>query len=55
MDAVHKMMENKSGSETSEFFRIAGYHGWPSSYCNHGNETFPIWHRAFVIEMEKAI
>ena len=53
--AVQKLMENKAGPETSEWFRIAGYHGWPSDYCTHGEETFPCWHRAYLLEMETAL
>jgi len=54
--AVLKMMENKDGvAGTSEWFRIAGYHGWPSKYCAHRKETFPAWHRAYLCEMEKAL
>jgi tyrosinase len=55
--AVQRLMENNSAGEpeTSEWFRIAGYHGWPSDYCNHGEETFPSWHRAYLLEMETAL
>ena len=56
MDAVMKMAENKDGvNGTSEFARIAGYHGWPSSYCEHGVESFPAWHRAYLAEFELAL
>ncbi|RYP23804.1 hypothetical protein DL765_000881 [Monosporascus sp. GIB2] len=49
------------------FFRIAGYHGepfrgagwgnpaWWGGYCNHGNVLFPVWHRAYLLELEKAL
>ena len=43
--AVHKMMENKDGDGSSEFFRLASYHGQPAPiYCQHGRETFPGWY-----------
>lgn len=59
-DAVEKMMENRSGPETSEYFRVAGIHGWPGSpsglpYCAHGDEHFPAWHRAYLREFERAL
>jgi len=54
--AVKKLMENKNGPETSEWFRIASYHGWPGdSYCVHGWEAFPGWHRAYMLELENAL
>jgi peptidoglycan hydrolase-like protein with peptidoglycan-binding domain len=55
--AVKKLMKNNmfGEPETSEWFRIAGYHGWPSDYCSHGEETFPSWHRAYLLEMETAL
>lgn len=28
-EAIKKMMEDANGPESSEFFRLAGYHGWP--------------------------
>eukprot|EP00931_Biecheleriopsis_adriatica_P064366 TRINITY_DN39161_c0_g1_i1.p1 TRINITY_DN39161_c0_g1~~TRINITY_DN39161_c0_g1_i1.p1 ORF type:complete len:1033 (-),score=216.03 TRINITY_DN39161_c0_g1_i1:144-3242(-) len=53
--ALRKTMENKSGPGTSEYFRIAGYHGWPSDHCQHGQETFPGWHRAYLCDLEQAL
>lgn len=56
MDAIFKMCENKSGPGTSEYFRLAGYHGLPGPYyCAHGKETFPGWHRVYLREFEKAL
>src|SRR5271167_3327494 len=49
------------------FFKIAGYHGepfrgagwanpaWWGGYCNHGNVLFPVWHRAYLLELERAL
>merc|ERR1719242_1068602 len=55
-NAVTKMMENKAGKGTSEFFRLASYHGEPGPiYCQHGRETFPGWHRIYLMEFEKAL
>ena len=56
-DAIDKMMENKDGVPgTSEFFRCASYHGNPPPiYCKHGRETFPGWHRIYLLDFEKAI
>merc|ERR1719317_1363789 len=50
--ALKRMMENENGPETSEYLRIANYHG---SFCAHRNEQFPVWHRAYMVEMEKAL
>jgi hypothetical protein len=51
------MRSSKAGG--SEWLRIAGYHGWPSNagngYCAHRAETFPGWHRAYLLEMEVAL
>ena len=48
--------------ETSPFFELAGYHGWPGngnermySYCEHRQETFPGWHRAYLVAFEKGL
>ena len=61
--ALLKMMENQGGEpETSPFFELAGYHGWPGngnermySYCEHRQETFPGWHRAYLVAFEKGL
>ena len=54
--ALLEMMRNTSGGpETSEYFRIAGYHGWPNDYCAHRQEIFPAWHRAYLKEFETAL
>jgi len=54
--AVLRMMRNRPGEpQSSEFFRIAGYHGWPGSFCEHAQETFPGWHRAYLCEFEAAM
>ena len=38
--AIRTMMRNAGDEpETSEFFRLAGYHGWPDDYCAHGQEV----------------
>lgn len=56
-NAIKKMMENKNGEAgTSEFFRCASYHGQPAPiYCQHGRETFPGWHRIYLMDFELAI
>ena len=62
--AVRKMMESKRDPNgkvvpgTSEYFRLASYHGGPASlfgegrYCVHGGEAFPGWHRAYLLDFE---
>ena len=50
------MLQNESGPGTSEFFRCASYHGQPAPiYCQHGRETFPGWHRIYLLDFEKAL
>ncbi|GBG24632.1 Matrix metalloproteinase-2 [Hondaea fermentalgiana] len=41
--------------ETSTFFRLAGYHGWPEDFCAHRQENFPAWHRAYLVEYEREL
>jgi len=53
--AIKQMMVNQDGPETSEWFRCAGYHGWPSSHCTHGRENFPGWHRAYLLDLEMTL
>lgn len=53
---VAKMQESTTaGRNNSEWFRLAGYHGWPSQYCAHGIGTFPTWHRAYLLDFEHAL
>ncbi|KRX10972.1 putative domain, di-copper centre [Pseudocohnilembus persalinus] len=55
-DAVRTMMHNKEGKPgSSDFFRIAGYSGWPSYHAQMGSETFAIWHRMLLVEFEQAL
>ena len=51
------MMVSKNGvAGSSEFFRLASYHGQPAPiYCQHGRETFPGWHRIYLMEFERAL
>eukprot|EP00434_Breviolum_minutum_P018201 symbB.v1.2.016057.t1/scaffold1125.1/size136522/5 len=53
--ALRKLMENKGEVQSSEYFRLAAYHGWPENYCVHGQESFPGWHRGYLRELEKAL
>jgi hypothetical protein len=61
--AVTHMMKNVDGvPESSPFFKLAGIHGWPGkgternySYCEHRQETFPGWHRAYLCAFEEAM
>ncbi|GFR42674.1 hypothetical protein Agub_g3485 [Astrephomene gubernaculifera] len=67
-DAIEKMMEpgwaadsrNKTGgfddeASPSEYFRLARYHGWDKSYCPRGLETFPGWHRGYLVDFERTL
>jgi len=51
-NALKRMMKNDNGVDSSEFYRIASYHGM---HCAHRNESFPVWHRPYLCEMEKAL
>ena len=64
-----RMMRNEDGPGTSRYFRLALIHGgssWPSthlaamqnpvpSYCTHGVECFPNWHRIYMLEFEQTL
>ena len=61
VDAFKTMMLSSTPGG-SEFHRIAGYHGWPSTnpdgskgFCAHRAENFPGWHRAYLLEIENAL
>ncbi|BFU90387.1 MAG: pigment biosynthesis-related tyrosinase [Nitrospira sp.] len=53
--------------DPNSFFAIGGLHGEPfrgagwsnptywGGYCNHGNVLFPVWHRAYLIALERAL
>jgi len=57
------MMQNVNGQpESSPYFKLAALHGWPGkgternfSYCEHRQETFPGWHRAYLTAFEEAL
>ena len=53
--ALLHMMQRHGAEEHSEFFRVAGIHGYPGGYCHHAQETFPSWHRFFLVEFEQAL
>eukprot|EP00946_MAST-07B_sp_MAST-7B-sp1_P004512 g4512.t1 len=40
---------------SGEYFRVAGYHGWPNDFCAHRQEHFPAWHRAYLTDVERAL
>ena len=61
VEAIRTMQQNKAGPGTSEYLRIASYHGgldnfkdYPS-YCVHQRESFPGWHRAYLVEFERTL
>jgi hypothetical protein len=57
--ALLNVMEESDKKEENRFFRLAGYHGYgvegDSDYCVHGQESFPTWHRAYLLEYEQLI
>ena len=55
-DAVDTMMKNENGPGTSEYYRLASYHGMPPPiYCEHQRETFPGWHRVYLHDFEQTL
>lgn len=54
VNALHRMMADRDGPETSPYYNFASLHGWPKHYCEHGQESFPGWHRAYLCEFERA-
>lgn len=48
-DALDEMVR------TGEYFRLASYHGWPNEFCAHNEEHFPVWHRGYLVEFERAL
>jgi hypothetical protein len=62
MAAVHHMCINTAldvdgnvVDGTSEFMRLAGYHGYPKEHCVHGTEAFPGWHRLYMLDFEASL
>eukprot|EP00927_Polykrikos_kofoidii_P050465 TRINITY_DN44380_c0_g1_i1.p1 TRINITY_DN44380_c0_g1~~TRINITY_DN44380_c0_g1_i1.p1 ORF type:complete len:978 (-),score=171.58 TRINITY_DN44380_c0_g1_i1:236-3169(-) len=59
--ALNLLMENKKGPrgdeypQSSEFYRIASYHGFPNQYCEHAQESFGVWHRAYLVDLEQCL
>jgi len=51
----HMMGDMKTADGTSEYFRLAGYHGFPEDYCAHRQELFPAWHRAYLLDFEQTL
>ncbi len=62
-----KGIKDRTATEHSSFFWLGGLHGEPfrgagwgtntywGGYCNHGNVLFPVWHRAYLVALEKAL
>ncbi|KAK4205268.1 hypothetical protein QBC40DRAFT_344799 [Triangularia verruculosa] len=42
-------------SDDNSYSTIATYHGLPAWYCQHENVLFPLWHRAYLIRLERAL
>jgi tyrosinase len=63
---IQQIPPNGSDADKS-FFTIAGYHGepfrgagwgspaWWGGYCHHGNVLFPVWHRMYLLQLERAL
>lgn len=50
--AFRQLMHAPSGPGSSEYARIAQLH---ADFCHHGQESFPAWHRAYALELERAL
>ncbi len=60
--ALHELEEDES---SMGYQAIAGYHGVPAgcvdshghkvACCLHGMPSFPMWHRLYVVQMERAL
>ncbi len=48
-------MASRPASDPTSFYALAGHHGAPGDYCNHQNVLFPLWHRAYMHEVEDAL
>ncbi|KAK4174220.1 hypothetical protein QBC36DRAFT_334134 [Triangularia setosa] len=44
-----------SPNDPDSFAQIASYHGLPAWNCQHGNVLFPLWHRAYILRLERAL
>ena len=46
-------------SDPDSFSTIASYHGLPGGngvgYCQHENMLFPLWHRGYILRLERAL
>lgn len=42
-------------TDPDSFTTIASYHGLPAWFCQHGNVLFPLWHRAYLLRLERAL
>lgn len=62
-----KRMKDRDHSDPMSFFALGGLHGepfrgegatnpaWWGGYCQHGTVLFPVWHRAYLANLEKAL
>lgn len=48
-------IQKRDPEDDSSFYALAGYHGEPHNFCNHGNVLFPTWHRAYLLKLENAL
>ena len=54
-EAFIKLYEMSSSDDRSYQY-IAGIHGFPSPvYCAHGNPLFAVWHRPYLLMLEKSL
>jgi tyrosinase len=48
-------MQSRAPDDPHSFFTLAGFHGAPAGYCNHGTVLFPTWHRVYLLKVEEAL
>ncbi|GBC08793.1 hypothetical protein RclHR1_08390007 [Rhizophagus clarus] len=48
-------VQQKKFDDPGSFYAVAGIHGLPDGYCQHGTILFPTWHRAYVSLLEMLI
>jgi hypothetical protein len=52
VEAIKTSWKNIDGPGSNEYFRVCNIHG---KFCHHNIETFPVWHRAYMLEFERVL
>ena len=52
-EGLYKVSADGGNNDERGYQWIAGVHGLPTpTFCQHGNDNFPTWHRAYIYEFE---